>query len=82
MTFIQSGNPPADRSPAILSRAYCRGWNEALLNVIQHLESQLPIWPADSISPENLIKHILGNVKALQVDPPASLFGDKEGEKR
>jgi hypothetical protein len=76
MTFIQSGDIPADRGPTILSRRYCQGWNDALKNVLEHLESQIPIWRDGDISPEHLIKHIMGNVKALQVDPPSELFND------
>ena len=68
--FVQSGDLPSNRAPEILNRAYCKGWIDAIDNVLEHLESQLATWPADSISPEHLIKHIRGNVQALRIELP------------
>ena len=70
--FIQSGELPTNRAPAILNRAYCKGWHDAIANVLEHLESQKSTWGTTGIIPEHLIKHIMGNVQALQVNPPPS----------
>ena len=72
--FIQSGELPTDRAPAVLNRAYCKGWHDAITNVIQHLQSQMGVWRDGDIALEHLFKHLQGNVRSLQIDPPPSLF--------
>lgn len=34
---------------------------------LKHIESQIGIWPADSISPDNLLKQLASNVRAMKM---------------
>lgn len=72
--FIQSGDLPSNRAPAVLSRAYCKGWKDAISNVIEHLNGQMGVWRDGDIALEHLLKHIQQNVSSLQIEPPPSLF--------